>query len=159
MPDFLDKFRKKVVASVWKEPQDVSVKNIDDRIALGVLLWAVAEADNEFLPQEKEQIRQILSSYSKMPADEINLVLSAVRQANEERVDIYKFSHKISENLSYQAKLSIIEDLFRVGCADKDLDAREIEQIRQISGLFNISHKDFIDAKIKVKKEFGIGSV
>ena len=159
MPDFLDKFRRKVAASVWKEPQDVSVKNIDDRIALGVLLWAVAEADNEFLPQEKEQIKQILSSYSKMPADEINLVLSAVRQANEERIDIYKFSHKISENLSYQAKLSIIEDLFRVGCADKDLDAREIEQIRQISGLFNISHKDFIDAKIKVKKEFGINSV
>ncbi len=159
MPDFLDKFRNKVITSVWKKPQDSKVKNIDDRIALGVLLWAVAEADNKFLPQEKAQIKQILISYSKIPPDEVDLVLTAVNQANEERIDIYKFSHKVSENLAYPAKLAIIEDLFRVGCADRDLDEREVEQIREIAGLFNISHKDFIDAKVKVKKEFGISSV
>jgi hypothetical protein len=31
-----------------------------------------------------------------------------------------------------------------------------METIRKISGLFHIAHKDFINAKIKIKKEFGL---
>ena len=32
----------------------------------------------------------------------------------------------------------------------------EHEMIRKISGLLRIDHKDFIDIKIRVKKEFGL---
>ena len=36
------------------------------------------------------------------------------------------------------------------------LDNSELEVIRKISGLFHVEHKDFIDAKIKIKKEFDL---
>ncbi|MGB2629918.1 MAG: hypothetical protein WBD24_00745 [Candidatus Omnitrophota bacterium] len=44
----------------------MSGKNIDDKIVLGVLLWAtgaVAEADDKFLPEESEEIKRILSAH------------------------------------------------------------------------------------------------
>ena len=50
----------------------------------------------------------------------------------------------------------IIENLFRIACVDKELDNNELETIRKISGLFKIEHSNFIDAKIKIKKEFGL---
>ena len=53
-------------------------------------------------------------------------------------------------------KINILEQLFRVACSDKDLDDSEVETIRKISDLFGIGHKEFINAKIKVKKEFGL---
>ena len=57
MAGFLDKFRGNVVASVWKDKKDVpKVIDIDDKIALGVLLWVVAEADDKFLAKEDEKI-------------------------------------------------------------------------------------------------------
>ena len=59
-------------------------------------------------------------------------------------------------NTEWCIKKEIIHKLFCVACTDNDLDNNELEAIRKISGLFNISHKDFIDLKIQTKKEFGL---
>ncbi|PCI37612.1 MAG: hypothetical protein COB53_05895 [Elusimicrobia bacterium] len=157
MAGFLDKFRKTVVASVWKEESDQQKPvDIDDKIALGVLLWIVAEADSQFLPEEEEQIKQILHSFSHISKTEIPLVLAAVSQAAKERVDMHAFTRELKANLPYDARKTIIEELFRVACADKNLDALEMETIRKIADLFFVSHKDLIAAKLKVKEEFGL---
>ncbi|MFH1767848.1 MAG: TerB family tellurite resistance protein, partial [Candidatus Omnitrophota bacterium] len=63
---------------------------------------------------------------------------------------------EISDNLPYKFKLSIIKDLFRVAFSDNQLDDRELETIRKISGLLHVSHRDFVEAKIEVKKEVGL---
>ena len=157
MAGFLDQFRKNVITSVWKDkPDEPKAKDIDDKIALGVLLWVVAEADEKFLPEEEEKIKEVLRQHSEIAKEDMPVVLTSIQQAAKERIDLYRFTHEVSENLHYEMKMSILENLFRVACADKDLDNRELEVIRKISGLFKLTHKDFIDSKIKVKKEFGL---
>jgi uncharacterized tellurite resistance protein B-like protein len=157
MAGFLDRFRKNVISSVWKDKADEpKVKDIDDKIALGVLLWVVAEADEKFLPEEEEKIKEVLISHSKISNEDIPTVLASIKEAAKERIDLYRFTHEISENLPNDIKISIIENLFRVACVDKDLDDNELETIRKISSLFKIEHTDFIDAKIRIKKEFGL---
>ncbi|ODS34796.1 MAG: Tellurite resistance protein TerB [Candidatus Scalindua rubra] len=157
MAGFLDKFRKNVITSVWKDKIDEpKVKGIDDKIALGVLLWVVAEADEKFLAKEDEKIREILTLYSKISEEEIMTVLASIKEAARERIDLHRFTREVSANLPYDVKISIIETLFRVACCDEELDHKEIEIIRKISGLFQIAHKDFINAKITIKKEFGL---
>ncbi len=157
MAGFLDSFRKNVITSVWKEEKDIPrVIDIDDKIALGVLLWVVAEADEKFLATEDDKIREILTTYSKILEGEIETVLASIKEAARERVDLHRFTREVSKELPYNVKLSIIETLFRVACCDRELDHEETEIIRKISGLFQISHKDFIDAKITIKKEFGL---
>jgi len=160
MSGFLDKFRKKVTALVWKDtPDEPQVKDVDDKIALGVLLWVVACADKKFLPQEEEKIKEILASYALVPQEDIPYVMSSIQTAEKERIDLYRFTSLVSEDLKYEVKLSIVEILFRVACADAQLDDKELEVIRKISGLFNISHRDFIDTKIKIKQEMGLKTV
>ena len=157
MAGFLDRFRKNVISSVWKDKADEpKVKDIDDKIALGVLLWVVAEADEKFLPEEEEKIKEVLISHSKISNEDIPTVLASIKEAAKERIDLYRFTHEISENLPNDIKISIIENLFRVACVDKDLDSNELETIRKISSLFKIEHADFIDTKIRIKKEFGL---
>jgi uncharacterized tellurite resistance protein B-like protein len=160
MAGFLDKFRKNVITSVWKEKIDEpKVRDIDDKIALGVLLWVVAEADEKFLAKEDEKIKEILISHSKIPTEEIVTVLASIKEAARERIDLFRFTHEVKANLPYDVKVSIIETLYRVACCDQELDHEEIEIIRKISGLFQIAHKDFINAKITVMKEFGLETV
>ncbi len=157
MAGFLDNFRKNVITSVWKEEKDKpGVIDIDDKIALGVLLWVVAEADEKFLATEDEKIREILTTYSKISVEEIETVLASIKEAARERIDLHRFTREVSKELPYNVKLSILETLFRVACCDRELDHTETEIIRKISGLFRISHKDFINAKITIKKEFGL---
>ena len=157
MAGFLDKFRSNVISSVWKDKDDIPpVKDIDDKIALGALLWVVAEADDKFLAKEDEKIKEILTLYSKIPEDEMPTVMASIKEAARERIDLHRFTREVGKNLSYDVRKSVIETLFRVACCDKELDHNEIETIRKISGLFHLTHKDFINAKITIKKEFGL---
>ncbi len=159
MGGFLDNFRNKIISSVWKDASEPRVDNIDDKLALGVLLWVVAEADGKFMPEEEEKIKGILKAYSKLSDKDILIVLSSIHQAAEERVDLHRFTKEVSANLDYAMRVKIVEELFRVACVDKDLDNNELEVIRKIAGLFHLTHKDFIAAKIKIKKECGLDVV
>ncbi|MCK5581694.1 MAG: TerB family tellurite resistance protein [Candidatus Omnitrophica bacterium] len=157
MAGFLDQFRKKVFYSVRKEEPDteVSVK-VDDKIALGVLLWVVAQADKQFLPEEEDKIKEVLKDRGHVSDEDMPYVLAAVQKAEEERIDLFAFTHEISQDLPFDMKKGILENLFRVACIDNDLAHEEEDIIRKISGLFRLDHKDFIDAKIRIKKEFGL---
>ncbi|MDP6433743.1 MAG: hypothetical protein QGI15_05465, partial [Candidatus Scalindua sp.] len=86
MAGFLDKFRGNVVASVWKDKKDVpKAIDIDDKIALGVLLWVVAEADDKFLAKEDEKIREVLTtSHSQVSEEDIETVLASIKEAARE---------------------------------------------------------------------------
>ncbi len=158
MAGFLDKFRNNVVSSVWKDKRDEpKVIDINDKIALGVLLWIVAEADEKFLAKEDEKIKEILTtSHSKISEEDIETVLASIKEAARERIDLHRFTSEVSNDLPYEVRISIIETLFRVACCDEELDHKEMETIRKISGLFHIAHRDFINAKISIKKEFGL---
>jgi len=157
MTEILKRLREKVVSSVWKDEEKPSKgADIDDKIALGVLLWNVAKADNKFLPEEKDQIEKSLNTYTDISSEDMPIVLRAIEIAVMEQIDLYKFTKEVSSDLSYKSKTHIIESLFRVACVDKDLSQEELETIRKISGLFRIEHKEFTDAKIRIKKEFGM---
>lgn len=157
MAGFFDRFRKNVISNVWKDkPDEPQAKDIDDKIALGVLLWVVAEADEKFLPEEEEKIKEILTLYSKISIEDIPTILASIKEAAKERIDLYRFTKEVSEKLPRDIRISIIENLFRIACVDKELDNNELETIRKISGLFRIEHSSFINAKIKIKKEFGL---
>ena len=156
----LKRFRKDVISSVCKEragkPQ---VKDIDRKIVLGVLLramGAVAEADGVFLGQEAEKIKQILRTYLKISEQDFPIVLTAIRQATMEGIDLHQFVNAASEKLPYKVKISIIEDLFRVACVDKNLDHTELEVIKKAADLFGIIDQDFVKVKQMIKGEFGL---
>jgi len=131
-------------------------ETIDDKVALGVLLHEVAKADRRWHESEKDKIRQVLRDFAHIPEDDIVSVLGAVERAERASIDFYAFTHQFSRGVPYAKKKNILENLFRVACADGDLAQPEHEVIRKIAGLLLLDHKDFIDAKIKVKKEFGM---
>jgi uncharacterized tellurite resistance protein B-like protein len=159
MAGFLDTFRKKIKGSVYREREDAenaSEVALDDKIALGVLLWVVAEADDRFLPEEKAQMKKVLQESSQISAEDLPCVLGSIEIAAQERIDLHTFTHEVSKDLSRDVKIQILDNLFRVACADQDLDQKEHEMIRKIAGLFRLDHKEFIDSKIRVKKEYGM---
>jgi len=153
---FLEKLKNKIMAS---SENDAPAKELDEQIALGVLLHEVACADNKFLPKEKETIIRVLEEYTHLAQDDIPYVMQAVEEAAAEKIDLYAFTREISQHLSYEQKRPLIDCLFQVACADRELDNSENEVIRKISNLCGLDHEDFIASKLKVKQQFGIESV
>lgn len=140
-----------------KSDEESAEKNgVDSLIALGVLLWSVAEADNKFLPQELKEIETVLSSISPINQEDMPIVLRAIEEASLNRIDLFSFTKEVSGSLNRPEKIAILENLFRVACVDKNLGEEEHEVLRTISNLFRLEHDDFIDVKIRIKKEFGM---
>ena len=127
---------------------------MDERIALGVLLWIVAEADSKVLDPEIDAIEAILQRSEAVPAQDLPLVMAAVRQAAKDRVDLYQFTKEVS-HIPYNSRMAMIDNLFRVAYADRELDSREQEVIRDIAGLFGIAHQDLIASKLRIREEAG----
>lgn len=153
MINILDVFRNKVKSFSLDDRKD---EDTDNLIALGVLLWAVAEADEKFLQIEKGVIEEALRRYSDICDEDMPVVLRAVKEASIERIDFYQFAKEASRDMKRGEKIRILENLFRVACSDRELAAEEEAVIRQISGLFGLDHSEYISAKLKVKKEFDL---
>lgn len=160
MAGFFDNFRQKIISTIGSRAQENSELHpktkVDNLISLGVLLWEVAQADEKFLPEEEEKIGEILNRYGHVTKEDMPIVLRAIEEASIARIDLHTFTKEVGQNLAFDVKVSILENLFRIACVDQDLDNEEHEMIRKISGLLRIDHKDFIDAKIRIKKEFGL---
>jgi len=160
MAGFFDNFRQKVISAVSSQEQENSEPqpktNVDNLISLGVLLWEVAQADDKFLPEEEDKIGEVLGQYGHVTKEDVPIVLRAIKEASIARIDLHTFTKEVGQDLAFDVKMSIIENLFRIACIDQDLDNEEHEMIRKISGLLRIDHKDFIDTKIRIKKEFGL---
>jgi uncharacterized tellurite resistance protein B-like protein len=129
----------------------------DEAIALGVLLWSVAEADGRLLDAEKAQIAEGLSRHGGVAAADLALVLTAVEQAAKERIDLYSFAREAADGLTPAARVEIVKQLYRVACADGTLEHAEVETIRLIAGLLRVPHEGFIAAKLAVKDELSMG--
>lgn len=142
-------------------PSASSLGGVDESVSkklmsLGVLLRVVAEADDAFLPEEADAIKKILLQYNNFSEDEYDLLSKTIDVMVDQRIDVYAFVNDIRDDMLLEEKIVLVENLFRVACSDGMLSVSEHESIRQISQLLRIDHKNFIDAKVRMKKEYGL---
>ncbi len=65
-------------------------------------------------------------------------------------VDLWQFTSLINTNYSPDEKIRLIELVWRVIYADGRLDKHEDYLVRKMAALLRLSHKEMIDAKLKV---------
>jgi len=68
----------------------------------------------------------------------------------------FEFTSLINKGFSYEQKVKVVEHLWEVAFSDASLDKYEEHMVRKIAGLIYVSHKDFIDAKLRVKKKLSL---
>jgi len=161
MPEFFNRFRKSIISSLLRrgKKRKPEARNLDNKIALGVLLWgmgAVAGAEGEFFPEETKKIKEILLTCSKVSKQDFPIVLTAMRQAAMEKINVYRIARGLNKKLTYQDKTLIITNLFRVAYADGRLGRDEFKVIRRIAVLFRLVRGDMIDARQKAKREMSL---
>ncbi len=150
-----------IVAKPYRLPasmQDLPVarrRKIEEMVILGVLMQLVAHADDDLSAKEEKAIERALLKEGSITPQESAIVIAAAREARESRPDIQGFTREVSRR-PYVERIHVIEHLFHIALADDHLSPVELGQIRKIAGLFWISHKDFISAKIRVSEALGI---
>ena len=121
------------------------------QLATAALLFEMLRADYAEHPREHEALKRALQqSFSLTPGETRELARLAEREAAE-AVSLYQFTALINQHFSPSEKVRVVEMLWQVAYADGRLNRYEEALVRKIAELIHVPHRDFIQAKLRVK--------
>lgn len=119
-------------------------------LATCALLIELANVDGEFSKQEKDDIINVFMSRYGLPKEEIEKLIRLSQEKLEKSIDLWHFTNLINQNYNLEEKLQVIETVWEVAYADGRLDQHEDYLVHKIATLLRLSHKQLIDAKLKI---------
>jgi uncharacterized tellurite resistance protein B-like protein len=148
MIDILKKFFGKSATEGTADKKEEAFHDI--RIATCALLLEMANIDGEFSDAERESIIAILKGDYHLSTEHAAALIEAANEELERSIDLWQFTNLINQNYSRDEKLQIIETVWQVVYTDGKLDKYEDYLIHKLAKLLRLTHKELIDAKLKV---------
>ncbi len=134
----------------------VEVSEHSLQLATSALLIEMMRADAEISEDERDTITDIIRSKYGLTEDEISTLIQLAKEEIVKATDYFEFTSLINKGFSYEQKVKVVEHLWEVAFSDANLDKYEEHMVRKIAGLIYVSHKDFIDAKLRIKKKLSL---
>lgn len=119
-------------------------------VAACALLVEIAGIDKEFSETERKGIISILEEEFGLEDEMAMEVIELAGEELKDSVDLWQFTSLINKNYSPDEKMQLIELVWKVVYADGHLDKHEDYLVKKLSRMLNLSHKEMIDAKLKV---------
>jgi uncharacterized tellurite resistance protein B-like protein len=143
-------FFKKYIISSSENPEKISEHSL--QIATAALLVEMMRADSEIKDNERKAVEKNLQSNFGLSEEEINAMIKFAEEEIRKATGYYEFTSLINKGLSQEHKVKIIEHLWEIAFSDSSVDKHEEHMVRKIANLIHVPHKDFIDAKLRVRK-------
>lgn len=122
----------------------------DIRVAACAILLEMGKIDGEFDPKEQEDIVSLLKRDFGLSDEHAAELMGASQKELDGSIDLWSFTHLINENYSTEEKIRVMEMLWAVVYADGVLDQHEDYLVHKLAKLLRISHKEMINAKLKI---------
>lgn len=122
----------------------------DINLATCALLLELANADGEFSKQEMDNIINVFKSKYNLTETDVDELIKASKKELEKSIDLWQFTNLINQNYSHEEKLQVIETIWEVAYSDGKLDQHEDYLVHKVASLLRLSHKQLIDAKLKI---------
>lgn len=147
MIDILKRFLGNATVNGKDDGQD---SERDVTVAVCALFIEMGRIDETFTEQEMAKVMSILTDKYGLSAEEAQALMDEADRKLEESVDLWQFARVINEHFSIPQKEKLIERLWRIVYVDGKMDEYEHYLMNKMSKLLRLSHKQLIDAKLKV---------
>lgn len=116
----------------------------------GGLMAQVAFVDREVTEGEREAMAAALQNIWDLSTEQAALVVEVAESEISKHLDLYRLAREFYKVTSEEMRRRFLEVLFSVARGDGELSSHEIEEIRSISKILKMTHKQFIQAKTSV---------
>jgi uncharacterized tellurite resistance protein B-like protein len=128
----------------------LSLEQLNYLTLFGGLLARVAYADGNISLQEKKQIKLLLNRLAGFRPEELELIVAVIEDQALKGLDRFRLTSEFFKVSNREQKIQLLNCLFGLAAAnDPQLLHQEVEEIRSIAYALSLSHRDFIDAKLK----------
>ena len=121
------------------------------QLATAVLLIEVMRSDAESTDEEQATVLKILKERFHLSDAEVAQLSEVGHQTVKAANDLHQFTSLINLELELPEKVRIIEYLWQVAYADRQISAHENHLMRRMADLLHISHGDYVAAKMRAK--------
>lgn len=121
------------------------------QLATAVLLIEVMRSDAEGTEAEQAAILTILRDRFQLADAEVAQLSELGHRTAQTAHDLHQFTSLINRELAAPEKVRIIEYLWQVAYADRQVSAHENHLMRRMADLLHISHGDYVAAKMRVR--------
>ena len=144
---------KKFFSSTKKQGSETQKKETthDIHIATCALLLEMSYIDGEFSESERENIISILKKDYHLSNEYTFALIEASKKELNESIDLWHFTNLINQNYSIEEKIRVIETVWSIAYTDGRLDKYEDYLVHKLAKLLHLTHKQLIEAKLRVK--------
>src|SRR2546425_5425540 len=118
---------------------------------LGGLMGVVAQADGEIDGEELEEIRTQLRIRNKFGPESLEILMIIIEEESVRGLDRASLISEYSAYATFDERVDLMDLLFAVAAADRALTYTELEELRGISAALGLSHRQYIDAKLRAR--------
>jgi uncharacterized tellurite resistance protein B-like protein len=130
---------------IGDEPSEQAVQ-----LACAALLLEMARADFDMHDDELAHIAESLRAEFNLSTAQTEELVALADQEAQQATCHYEFISLINDGFSQQKKIRLIELLWQVAYADKQLSKYEEAMVRKLADLLYVRHSEFIAAKHRV---------
>lgn len=121
------------------------------QIAAAIIMLEAAYADDTCSKDELNHISKTIQTSCNLCEKGTAEIIKQAKQSRQNEVDLWQFTNNINENFSHTEKIAVIESVWEIIYIDGHLDQYEDYFAHQMAKLLRLSHKELIEAKMKIK--------
>ena len=119
--------------------------------AVATLLYETARVDHEVKEEDLVVAGDCLRELFALSSEQARALLVHAAQLHHRPTSYHPLSKVINEHFSAEEKHHLVEYMWRVAHADREVDMYEDHLVRKIADLLYVPHRDFISAKHRAR--------
>ena len=146
----------RVLAFLKKLPGDTDgerPRTDDPRVAAAALMYHVMDADGVRQDVEWERMKALLTESYGVTGEELDRLVAAGGEADEDAVDLYTFTSVLKRHLDAEARVEFIGIMWEIVFADGDLHELEDHTLWRIAELIGVDRRDRILERQKAQRQ------
>ena len=121
----------------------------------GGLMARIAKVDRTVTDDELNAMVSLIEEHWALGPEAAAFVANVAVSSLDVNYDYYRMTREFATSTTLEERQGFLVALFVIAGADKDVSFEETEEIRLVSRGINVTHQDFIDAKLKAKSNQG----
>ena len=135
------------------EREQLSLETHPDELAyaalFGGLLAHVASVHRPLGEKELTTLGSHLKGLANFDREAIELILSVIQDSAASGLDRFRLTRRFFEKSHPEQRRQLLDCLFDIAGSDTDLHNSEVEEVRAIAYALKLSHREFINAKMR----------
>ena len=125
----------------------------DSRLAVAALLVHLMTIDGMTSDVERAKLEDLLSRKFGASGRDLDLLVRDATEAENEAVDLYRFTSVLKRQMSEDERIRVIENLWEIAYADGVSTEFEENLVWRVAELLGVSARDRISRKLFVAEE------